>query len=233
MWIRIYIVEHRNDKVLWYRIKREPNCLEEFFQELEKIAKDIYNRKQSHRFFRSQPLVPKESLNDCWICLLKKTKKKVLDHCQYSGNFLGWAQSQCNLKKKSKNFTPVIAHNMARFDIHQICTKINKSNANNKFSVISTTDEKYISFTFSVWVNSFVNKIGDIKNVYEDMGFLDSFKFMPQSSEKMAGFSPKEKFTHLESQFDMKKTPSQIELLKRKGVYPYIYMNPFDSFFRK
>ena len=30
------IVEHGNDKVLWYRIKREPNCLEDFIQELEK-----------------------------------------------------------------------------------------------------------------------------------------------------------------------------------------------------
>ena len=62
------IVEHENDRVLWYGIKREPNCLEDFIQELEKIAKDIYNRKQSRRFFRGQPSVPKEPVNDCWIC---------------------------------------------------------------------------------------------------------------------------------------------------------------------
>ena len=61
------------------------------------------------------------------------------------------------------------------------------------------------------------------------MRFLDSFKFMPQFVEKLAGFSPKEKFTYLESQFDMKKTLSQIELLKRKGVYPYTYMDTFDK----
>ena len=97
---------------------------------------------------------------------------------------------------------------MAGYDIHHICTIINQNNANNKFSVIPTTDEKYISFTFSVWVNSFVDKNGVIRNVYEDMRFLDSFKFMPQSLEKLAGFLPKEKFTCLESQFDMKKTPS-------------------------
>ena len=118
---------------------------------------------------------------------------------------------------------------MAGYDIHYICTIINRSNAN-KFSVIPTTNEKYISFTFSVRLNSFVDKNGVIKNVYEDMRFLDSFKFMPQSLEKLAGFLPKEKFTYLESQFDMKKTPSQIELLKRKGVYPYTYMDTFDKF---
>ena len=56
------IVEHGNDKVWWYRIKREPNCLEDFIQELEKMIEDIYNRKQSHRFFRGEPSVPKESV---------------------------------------------------------------------------------------------------------------------------------------------------------------------------
>ena len=82
-------VEHGNDKVLWYRIKREPNRLEDFIQELENIAKDIYNRKQSHRFFRGQPSVPKESVNDCWICNrpFEEDQEKVLDHCHYSGNF--------------------------------------------------------------------------------------------------------------------------------------------------
>ena len=146
------IVEHGNDKVLWYRIKREPNCLEDFIQEWEKMAKDIYNRKQSHRCFRGQPSVPKEYVNDCWICnkLFEEDQEKVLDHCHYSGNFLGWAHSQCNLKRRSINFTPVNAHNMADYDIHHICTIINKSNAKNKSSVIATTDKMCISFTFSV-----------------------------------------------------------------------------------
>ena len=118
---------------------------------------------------------------------------------------------------------------MAGYYIHHICTIINKSNANNKFSVIPTTDENYISCTFPVWLNSFVEKNGVIKNVYEDMQFLDSFKFMPQSLEKLAGFLPKENFTYLESQIDMNKTPSQTESLKRNGVYPYTYMDTFDK----
>ena len=63
------IVEHGSDKVLAYRIEREYNCLEDFIKELEKIAMDIYNRKQSYRFFRGKPPVPKESVNYCWICI--------------------------------------------------------------------------------------------------------------------------------------------------------------------
>ena len=63
-------------------------------------------------------------------------------------------------KRKSINFTPVIAHNMAGYDNRHICTIINKSCSNKKFSVIPTTDEKFISFTFPVWVNSFMDKNG-------------------------------------------------------------------------
>ena len=200
-------VEHGNDNVLWYRSKREPNCLEDFIQELEKMAKYIHNRKQSHRFFRCQPLVPKESVNDCGICnkFLEEYQKKVLDHCRYSGTFLGCAHSQCNRKRKSTIFTSVIAHNKAGYDNHHICTIFNKNNANNRFSVIPTTDEKDISFTFSVWLNSFVDKNGVFKNVYENMRFFDSFKFMSESLEKLVGFLPKETFTFLESQMDMNK----------------------------
>ncbi|MEO1764425.1 MAG: DNA polymerase, partial [Cyanobacteria bacterium J06629_18] len=125
---------------------------------------------------------------------------------------------------------PVIAHNMAGYDIHHICATINKCNPKNTFSVIPTTDEKYISFSFSVWVNSFVDKNEVVKNVYEEMRFLDSFKFMPQSLDKLASFLPKDKFIYLESQFHTHKTPTQINLLKRKGVYPYSYMDSFDKF---
>ena len=77
------IIEHGIDKVLWYRIKRKPNCLEDFIQQLEEIAKDIYKRKQSHRVFRGQPSVPKESVKDCWICNkpFEEDQEKVLNHC--------------------------------------------------------------------------------------------------------------------------------------------------------
>ena len=206
--------------------------MEDFIQELEKIAKDNYNRKQSYRFFRGQPSGPKESVNDCWICNkpFEQDQEKVLDHCLYSGNISGWAHSQCNFKRKSKNFAPVIGHNMAGYDIHHICAIINKRNGNNKFSVIPTTDENYISFTFSVGVNFFLDKNGVIKDVSEDIRFLDSFKFMTQFVKKLVRFLPTGKFTYLEIQFVMKKTPSQIELLKRKGAHPYTYMDTFDKF---
>ena len=52
------LTEPKENTTVWYI----------FIRELENIAMDIYNRKQSHRFFRNNPPVPKESVNDCWIC---------------------------------------------------------------------------------------------------------------------------------------------------------------------
>ena len=71
----------------------------------------------------------------------------VSDHCQYRGKFLGWAEYQRNLTKKSINFTAVIAHYMALYDIPHICAKIVKSNSKKKFYVIPTTDEKKTFFS--------------------------------------------------------------------------------------
>ena len=185
-----------------------------------------------YRIFRGVPPIQKESVNQCWICETpyENDQEKVLDHCHYSGKFLAWAHSNCNLSRKSLNFTPVIAHNMTGYDIHHICTIINKSNPRNKFSVSPTTDEKYISFTFSVWVHSYVDKKGKVQNIYQILRFLDSLRFMLQSLEKLANILPNEKFLYLDSQFKGHKTPTQIDLVKRKGVYRYTYVDSFDKF---
>ena len=160
---------------------------------MKTITKDPCNREQNRRLFKSDPPVRKETVNDCWICfkLLEKIQEKILEHCLYSGKFLGWAHSKNNQKTKTINLTPVNAHNMTVYDIHQICTKINRSTSKNTFSVIPKTDVRYIFFTFCVWVDSFVDKNGVTKNVQEDMRFLDTFKLLPQFLEKLGSCQPK------------------------------------------
>ena len=72
------IVEHGNDKVLWYRIKREPTCLEDFIQELEKWPKTfttgnrvIDSLEVNHQYQKNLSMSAGFAIN-----LLKKTKKK-------------------------------------------------------------------------------------------------------------------------------------------------------------
>ena len=58
--------------------------------------------------------------------------------------------------------------------------------------VVLMTDGKYIYFRIFVRVSSFSDKSGLMKNVYEDMRFLESFKIMPWSLVKPDSLSPKQ-----------------------------------------
>lgn len=56
--------------------------------------------------------------------------------------------------------------------------------------------------------------------------FLDSFEFMASSLERFAANLPEEGFKYTSKAFRGQK----LELMKKKGVYPYDYMDGFDKF---
>ena len=52
-----------------------------------------------------------------------KNRKKVKNHCHYTGKFRGAAHSKCNLNYKVPNNIPIIIHNVSydtRFIINQL-----------------------------------------------------------------------------------------------------------------
>ena len=51
---------------------------------------------------------------------------------------------------------------------------------------LKNNEEKYISFSKSILVNTYTNKKGEIVNVMEEIRFLDTLAFMPSSLEKLA-----------------------------------------------
>ena len=57
-----------------------------------------------------------------------------------------------------------------------------------------------------------------------ELRFLDSCKFMASSLDKLSSNLDKEQFTNLNSMYK----GEQLELLKRKGVYPYDYVDSLD-----
>ena len=59
--------------------------------------------------------------------------------------------------------------------------------------------------------------------------FIDSFQFMSSSLEKLVSNMPKESFKYTSEVFEEKK----FDLMVRKGVYPYDYMDSFDKFNEK
>ena len=86
------------------------------------------------------------------------------------------------------------------------------SKFNYRVSVISNGLENYMSFTLN---NNIV--------------FIDSMLFMSSSLDKLAKNLNDEVFKYLSEEFSGEK----LELVKKKGVYPYEYFNSFEKFKEK
>ena len=56
--------------------------------------------------------------------------------------------------------------------------------------------------------------------------FLDSFQFTASSLERLAGSLPADTFNYTSQAFKGEK----LALMKKKGVYPYDYMDSFQKF---
>ena len=83
-------------------------------------------------------------------------------------------------------------------------------------TLIPENKEKYISFTKF------------IKGSDMSFRFIDSFRFLPTSLEKLSSYL--EKHPIVDQEFTkVGYTPEQIRLLKRKGVYPYDFTSSFES----
>ena len=135
----------------------------------------------------------------------------VRDHCHITGKYRGSAHNCCNLQLRidpEKLKIPVIFHNLKGYDSHFIIKKLEK---NTNISVIANNFEKYISFKI------------------DNLQFIDSFQFMSSSLDRLVSNLPKDKFIYSDLEFKNLE-PFQLELLKKKGVYPYSYMDSFSKF---
>ena len=175
----------------------------------------------------------KEVATQCRICEEPsgKVEEKDINHCYYTDKFLGSAHNRCNINLKTANFTPVVAHFLSKYDLHSIVRSLSRSNPNNLFSVILSTEEKFISLTVLELIKIYQNKHGKLQNVYKNLRFIDSFKFMSSSLSTLVNNLPAEKLTLIDNFFKKKGYPTEkIELLKKKGFYPYNYVDNFEKF---
>lgn len=101
-------------------------------------------------------------------------------------------------------FIPIFFHNLSGYDAHFIVKELGFDEKN--ISVIAENEEKYISFSKTV---------GKLQ-----LRFLDSFRFMSFSLEYLISNLTKEEFKCTNAFFP----PFKVELLLRKGIYPYDYM---------
>ncbi len=159
----------------------------------------------------------------------KKGEKviKCADHCHITGKYRGAACDKCNL------------HNLEGYDAHLFVKSLGLEEGDIK--CIPKTDEKYISFSKNVPMETIVSDDGRKKTICLEMRFIDSLKFTLKSLDALVKTLGEDQFKTLTSQMipqipketsDGKKKHDRIkslELLKRKGVFPYEYMTDFSK----
>ena len=170
-----------------------------------------------------------QKADECHICNKKYTKKdiQVRDHCHITGKYRGSAHQECNLQLRvnpEEIKIPVIFHNLRGYDSHFIMQEIGSIvknyeyvNKNGKkcqmnINAIPNNMEKYMAFMLG-----------------NNLTFLDSFQFMGSSLEKLVSNLPKESLKYTSKIFK----GTKIDLMSKKGVYPYDFMDSFDKFDEK
>ena len=207
--------------------RKDVNVGEIFVRNLEADIKRIYKRFKWEKAMWTTPEEDYEfeEATVCHICESPLHQDKVKDHCHLTGRYRGATHNQCNLAFKLPKFYPVLFHNLSGYDSHLFIKDLAETPG--EIKCIAKTEENYISFTKTIVVDSFTKWDSTIHNYKEirirrEIRFLDSYKFMPSSLDKLAGNLSQH--ANLQRHFEGK----QLELVKRKGVYPYDYMSSFD-----
>ena len=209
------------------------NAEQVFLKYLEEDICAIANIEEKEIIFGEKEKERYNEETSCWICKKEfgKNEEKVKDHCHYTGRYRGAAHNECNLKYRKPDFTPVIFHNLSGYDSHLFIKNLGFSEGN--IDCIPNNEEKYISFSKKIKVGIYpkmaLDADGDIyyeqKPKYHTIRFIDSFKFMATSLEKLVNNLPKDDCINLGSYY----SGNKFNLLARKGVYPYEYMDLLEK----
>ena len=159
-----------------------------------------------------------EKTKNCYACNVKfgtqgeKEEKvtKCRDHCHITGKYRGAACNKCNLRMRVPMFVPVLFHNLEGYDSHLFVKSLGLEEGDIK--CIPKTDEKYISFSKNIPMETVIMESGKEKVFCLEMRFIDSLKFTLKSLDALVKTLGKDQFETLSSQMSTPK--GTIELLK-------------------
>ena len=162
---------------------------------------------------------------NCYLCkkplLQKNYRDAVKDHCHLTGKYRGAAHNQCNLKLRINPKTdqiPVVFHNLRGYDAHHLMQAM--ANLQKEVKCVANNMEKYI--TISV----------------DGLRFIDSLNFLQGSLDSLVKVIVKSNTSKTKRQYKEKikeelKITSTIsngsDLLYKKGIYPYEYMDSWEN----
>ena len=152
-----------------------------------------------------------KSQENCKYCgkplLQKNFRDAVKDHCHITGRYRGAAHNECNNELRINSKTdkiPVLFHNLRGYDAHHLMQAMLQQQE--EVNCIANNMEKCITFS-----------LGGLR-------FIDSLNFLQGSLDSLVSATPKESL----------KITSTIskgrDLLYKKGIYPYEYMDSWERF---
>ena len=218
-----YDEKYSSDVVIY----RGEDCIQKFikcmFEEVKNCQEVIREHFNKPLIMTREDDVAFDKATHCHICekKYKVDDEPVRDHCHVTGKYRGSAHQSCNLKLQisaEKIKIPVVFHNLKGYDSHFIINEvrdiIQKAKETEeeeiKINVIAQNAEKYMAF--------YIGK---------HLAFIDSLAFLNSSLDKLASNLTEDDFIYTKKYFS---DPVQFNLMKRKGVYPYDYMDSPGKF---
>jgi len=99
-------------------------------------------------------------------------------------------------------------------------------NPEERLECIPNNEEKYISFRKEIVLCHITDEEGERKPVKRERRFIDSYRFMGLSLDALIKNLDPEQCKNLKKFYP---DPRKFDLLKRKGVYPYDYVDVVDK----
>jgi len=210
------VMVNRNGSILESETYHGVDAAEHFLSTLL-----ILEQKYLPRLTPGTPMEPQtpfqaeslDEVSDCYLCGDEMAAgEKVLDHDHLTGQFLGVAHSECNLKRREDQKLTVFFHNFSGYDSHFVV----KAMAN----VEGIQDVEAIPLNTQKFKTILLNK---------RIRFLDSYAFLSDSLAKLTDMLRKSGHQFPMMAKGMELTENQLELCLRKGVYPYSFATSMDS----
>ena len=205
----IYFTD-KSGKILYSKTKsQEGDVMQDFFITLKTLEGRLMSLLQQHREITWNEEYDRihEVSNVCHLChegfmYYPSSRRKVRDHCHYSGEYLGAAHHSCNWKRTQDRSIPIFIHNLKNYDSHFLVQGLKYWD----------TDIAGLPYNMEKFRTLNIGKFC----------FIDSFQMLPSSLNVLVNnlrdsnhdFPFVSKLPYCRNEFAK-------QLLLRKGVYPY------------
>lgn len=195
-------------------------------------AEKVVARQTTHCHICEKPFI---SLNTIRDVVKRDNARKVEDHCHITGKFRGMAHNECNKNFFLARTIPVFFHNFSKYDSHLIIRELMEIEPDYPCTVIPHNTETYVAVNKTIKVQRDNQQSGQ-QNTFLTLSFRDTFRFLGTSLEKLALNLEADDFKILRSElikdYGVAGIDSKLDLLRRKGVFPYELVEKVENFER-